>query len=203
MNVPQEIVVATTNAGKVREFKRLLADVKVKIRGLNEFRDLPEVRETGATFVENAAIKAAAYAQFLDSWVLADDSGLEVAALDDQPGVFSARYGGAALSDAERSRKLLFELEKTNDRERAARFVCALILADETGAARCTATGVCSGRIADKPKGTNGFGYDPIFVPDGFGETFGELDDEIKEKIGHRARASREIVRFLHGFLKI
>ncbi len=198
-----ELLVATTNNGKISEFANLFSNLPIKLRRLSEFADLPEVSETGATFEENANLKAAVYAVETNLWTLADDSGLEVAALNGAPGVFSARYGGAQLSDAERSAKLLSELEKTKDKERRARFVCAISLANPAGAVQLAAHGVCDGTISPKPMGKNGFGYDSIFIPTGFERTFGELDPIIKEKISHRTRATIEIMRFLQHFFEI
>lgn len=197
------MLIATTNTGKMREFAELLIDLPINLRDLNEFADLPAVAETGATFAENAGLKAAAGARATNLRTLADDSGLEVAALNSRPGVLSARYGGESLSDAERCEKLLSELDKTNDSERRARFVCVIACADERGVIEFVATGACSGTIARKPLGTNGFGYDAIFIPTGFEQTFGELSRETKAKISHRARAARETKRFLQRFFKI
>jgi XTP/dITP diphosphohydrolase len=195
-----EIVVATKNTGKVRELNELFADLPLQLKSLNEFLSLIEPKETGATFAENAVIKAQSYALQTKTWSLADDSGLEVEALDGAPGIFSARYAGENASDQERLTKLLHELNETQDRKRLARFVCAMAISDEKGKIKFLSEGVCEGKIAITPSGTNGFGYDPIFVPDGFEQTFGELSDEIKQKISHRARASKKIVAFLRGF---
>lgn len=198
-----ELLIATTNKGKTDEFANLLSGLPLKLRSLSEFADSPEVLETGTTFEENANLKAAAYAAETNLWTLADDSGLEVAALGGAPGVFSARYGGAALSDAERSAKLLSELEKTKNKERRARFVSVISLANPAGAIQISANGVCDGVISLKSLGKNGFGYDSVFIPDGFKQTFGELDPMIKEKISHRTRATTEIMRFLQQFFEI
>jgi XTP/dITP diphosphohydrolase len=163
----REIVVATKNLGKVKELRGLLADLPLQLKSLNEFTNVVEAEETGANFAENAVIKAQSYALQTGLWSLADDSGLEVEALGNAPGVFSARYAGENASD----REIKFLTE-----------------------------GVCKGKIALNPIGTNGFGYDPIFVPDGLEQTFGELPDEIKQKISHRAQAAENIITFLRGF---
>jgi len=195
-----EIVVATKNFGKVKELRGLLADLPLQLRSLNEFPNIFEAKETGASFAENAVIKARAYALQTKLWSLADDSGLEVAALGGAPGVFSARYAGENATDEEKITKLLYELNETQDGKRLARFVCAMAISDEKGEMKFLTEGVCDGKIALNPSGTNGFGYDPIFVPDNFDRTFGELSGEIKQKISHRARATEKIIPFLRGF---
>ena len=198
LNDKREILIATKNIGKVREMEELLADFPFVLRSLNEFPDMPDVEETGVTFAENAILKAREYAKQTKIWSLADDSGLEVAALNGAPGVFSARYAGENATDAERINKLLDELEKINDRR--ARFVCAMAIADETGEIKFLAEGICDGEIALNSSGTNGFGYDPIFIPEGFEHSFGELSGSVKHKISHRARAIEKIIRFLSDF---
>ncbi len=194
----EQLLVATGNAGKVRELKEFLVDLPVVLRDLNEFSDVSEVAETGATFIENAILKAAGYAAQTGFWTVADDSGLEVEALGGAPGVFSARYAGENAGDAEKIAKLLSELGDSSNMR--ARFVCAMAIADETGEIKFVSEGVCDGRITVTPRGTNGFGYDPIFIPDGFEETFGELSGEVKQKISHRARAMEKIIEYLRSF---
>jgi len=195
-----KLVVGTNNAGKIRELHELLEDLPVEIAGLSAFANIADVEETGATFEENAILKAKSYARQTGWWALSDDSGLEVEALGGAPGVFSARYAGENASNDEKIAKLLGELEKTSDPARRARFVCVMALADETGEIRFLTEGVCEGRIARHTRGTNGFGYDPIFVPDGFEETFGELSSTVKREISHRARAIEKIIRYLRSF---
>jgi len=205
MNVekPDKILIASGNTGKVREFVELLKDLPIDICGLKDFTKIEAVAETGASFEENARLKAAGYAVQTGLWTLADDSGLEVEAIGNAPGVFSARYGGETASNAEKIEKLLAELKKTGDRERKARFVCAIALAAPDGEIIRLEIGTCEGLIADKPLGNNGFGYDPIFVPENFRKTFGELPENIKQEISHRGRATRKIIRFLRDFFKI
>jgi XTP/dITP diphosphohydrolase len=195
------LLIATRNRGKVRELEELLADLPVNLRSLNDFPDIIEPEETGAAFVENAELKATYYSRQTGLWALADDSGLEVAALGGAPGVLSARYAGADASDAARISKLLSEIEGAENR--AARFVCAMAIADASGAIKFVGEGVCEGFIADAPRGANGFGYDPIFVPEGFAETFGELSGEVKRQISHRARAVDKIIAYLRGFYAV
>jgi XTP/dITP diphosphohydrolase len=192
------LLIATRNRGKVRELEEMLADLPVKLRSLNDFPNVVEPEENGATFIENAELKATYYARQTGLCALADDSGLAVAALGGAPGVLSARYAGAEASDAERIAKLLREIEAAENR--AARFVCAMAIADASGAIKFVGEGVCEGFITDAPRGANGFGYDPIFVPEGFAETFGELSGEVKRQISHRARAVNKIIAYLRAF---
>jgi XTP/dITP diphosphohydrolase len=197
---PDKILIATGNQGKVRELAELLKDVSVEICSLKDFPNIETVPETGATFEDNAKLKAAGYASQSGLWTLADDSGLEVAALGNAPGVFSARYAGETASDRERIEKLLSELANTDDAERRARFVCVVAFATPDAEVVCAETGVCKGHIAFKPLGDNGFGYDPIFVPDGFEQTFAELPENIKQEISHRGRAMCKFIRFFRDF---
>jgi XTP/dITP diphosphohydrolase len=195
-----EIVIGTQNAGKIKELAELMADLPIDLRGLNDFAGLVEPEETGVNFVENAALKARGYALQTGRWALADDSGLEVAALGNAPGIFSARYAGENATDRERIDKLLAELRATAAENRQARFVCAMAISDDEGVIRYVAEGVCDGLITDAPRGANGFGYDPIFVPEGFAETFGELSGAVKREISHRARATNKIIAYLRDF---
>lgn len=195
-----KLLVATNNAGKIKELHELLANLPVELFGLKDFENTFEPEETGATFTENAILKANSYARQTGFWALSDDSGLEVEALNGAPGVFSARYAGENATDQERIIKLLDELSEKGDKSRRARFVCAMAIADETGEIKFLAEGICDGKIALKPHGAHGFGYDPIFVPDGYEQTFGELSSAIKGKISHRAQAIGKIMRFLRTF---
>jgi XTP/dITP diphosphohydrolase len=195
-----ELLIATSNAGKVREALPLLDGLPLRWRSLAEFPGIAEVEETGATFAENAALKATAYAAQTGLWTLADDSGLEVDALGGAPGIFSARYGGKGASDAERIARLLDELSRTGDSERRARFVCVIAIADPDARLVNTSTGTCEGSIAFAPRGEGGFGYDPVFIPDGYQESFGELPPELKQRISHRARALGAARSFLFDY---
>ncbi|HVE59150.1 MAG TPA: XTP/dITP diphosphatase [Pyrinomonadaceae bacterium] len=195
-----KLLVATNNAGKIKELDELLADLPIRLFGLRDFENTFEPEETGATFADNAVLKANSYALQTGFWALSDDSGLEVEALNGAPGVFSARYAGENANDQERIVKLLDELTEKGGKSRRARFVCAMAIADETGEIKFQAEGICDGKIALKPRGTNGFGYDPIFVPEGYEQTFGELSSAIKGKISHRAQAIGKIMRFLRSF---
>lgn len=195
---PHELLIATTNQGKIIELRSLLASVPLlRLRSLAEFPETEDVEETGTTFSENAVLKATAYAGQTGLWTLADDSGLEVDALGGAPGVFSARYGGEGLNDAQRVERLLDELSGCPGQERSARFICVIAIADPQGQVANLSTGRCEGQIALAPKGTGGFGYDPVFIPGGFNQSFGELSPEIKQSISHRALALEGARSFL------
>ena len=181
------IVIATRNRGKLREFRSLLAPARVSLQSLEEAGMNGDFEETGNSFAENARLKALAWSGLSDLPVLADDSGLEVFALDRRPGIYSARYAGVGATDADRIAKLLDELGRRGG-DRAARFVCALALAFR-GALLIETEGECHGVIADGPRGTNGFGYDPIFLFPELGRTYAELSEEEKNRYSHRANA--------------
>ncbi|HKS26297.1 MAG TPA: XTP/dITP diphosphatase [Pyrinomonadaceae bacterium] len=194
---PNELVIATRNPGKLVEVRELMQDLPVALKSLMDFPASSEVEETGQTFAENASIKAAAYASQTGFWTLSDDSGLEVEALGGAPGIYSARYAGEQATDRDRIELLLSELARTGDSERRARFVCAVSVADPRGRILNVSEGACEGRIAHSPRGAGGFGYDPVFIPEGFEQSFGELSSEIKQVISHRARALLETRSFL------
>lgn len=193
-----KILLATGNTGKVRELRELVADSPVQPVDLTEFPHIVEPEETGSTFLENAELKAKSYSLQTGLWALADDSGLEVEALNGAPGVFSARYAGANAGNEKRIKKLLDELGNTESRR--ARFVCVMAVADENGTIKFNAEGICNGSIAFRASGEGGFGYDPIFIPDGFSETFGELPNEVKQQISHRKRAIVEIIQQIRRY---
>jgi XTP/dITP diphosphohydrolase len=181
----REILLATRNRHKTREFAQLLGG-NYQVRDLNARPEIQPGRESGVTFAENAIAKAMAAARQVGGMVLADDSGLEVEALQGRPGLFSARYAGEEASDAGNVEKLLRELAAATNR--AARFRCVLALARDAKLL-LTCEGVVEGSIALAPAGKNGFGYDPVFVPQGFGQTFAELPAALKNEMSHRARA--------------
>ncbi len=200
VNEELELLVATNNKGKVAELKKLLSNFPARLRSLSEFADGLNVKETGKSFRENAALKARGYALRTSLLALADDSGLEVAALDGMPGIFSARYAGENATDREKINKLLHELNEKQPAGRFARFVCAMAIADEKGEIKFAAEGICDGTISLEPRGNNGFGYDSVFIPEGFNETFGELSNDIKQQISHRAQAFKQIIQYLRDF---
>jgi XTP/dITP diphosphohydrolase len=197
------LLIATTNPGKLAELKGLLAELPFEFQSLDALSSYEDVEEVGTTFSENAVLKASQYAKQAGLPTLADDSGLEVAALGNAPGVLSARYGGVDLSFADKIDILLKELSGRVDEERRARFVCSVAIADSHGNITHLAEGVCKGTIAHQPRGNHGFGYDPIFIPDGFDQTFGELSGDIKQKISHRASAFSRIIPFLRDNIAI
>ncbi len=200
LSTDKNILIATGNAGKKAEIKALLAGSGFRFIGLEELGNAPDVEETGDTYRENATLKARAYASHFGVPSLADDSGLEVAALGGIPGVRSARYGGISMPFAEKMQMLLDELAKVPHLPRDARFVCSMALADRDGSILVCEDGICTGSITREARGTNGFGYDPIFIPTGFDATFAELDDLVKNNISHRALAAAKIKRYLLGF---
>ncbi len=191
LNRRMKLLIATRNRHKLGEIRSILGAHGVTCIGLDEVPDAPDVVEDGDTFEANAIKKAVSLAGVTGRWTLADDSGLEVEALGGAPGVRSARYAGEPSDDGANNRKLLAALG--NRPERRARFRCAIALADPAGAVR-TVTGTCPGVILTAPRGRAGFGYDPLFVPDGSDLTFAELDAATKNRISHRARALHEAV---------
>jgi len=186
MNKIKEFLIASNNKKKLIELKTIFEPYKINVLSPADVGGIPEVEETGCTFEENAVLKATKIAALTGKYVFADDSGLEVEALGNKPGVYSARYAGPGASDADRISKLLEELRFKNNRK--AHFVCVIAISSPSGEIR-TYRGEVYGRIIDTPRGGLGFGYDPIFVPDGFEQTFAELSAEIKNKISHRAKA--------------
>jgi len=185
---------ATGNAGKLREFRLASADAPVEIELLPGFRDLSPAVEDGATFEENAVKKALHYARYASGPLFADDSGLEVDALGGAPGVFSARYSGPGATDESNNRLLLENLRGVPDR--TARFTCAIALA-EAGRVHGVWRGAVEGRILDAPRGSQGFGYDPLFYYEPFDCTFGEVEGPRKFAVSHRGQALRAMLAWL------
>jgi XTP/dITP diphosphohydrolase len=185
----QPLIVATRNAHKTREIQRILG-ADFTVHDLSACYETPETVESGKTFGENAVLKATAASRQLPGLVVADDSGLEVDALGGAPGIYSARYSGQNATDKQNIDKLLAELARMDRAKRSARFRCVIALARD-GKLLGTFEGVVEGMIVDSPRGTNGFGYDPIFVPQEFEQTFGELPAGVKNRISHRGRAIR------------
>ena len=181
-----QLVVATRNKHKLEELRTLLAGWPVELRSALDYPGVPEVEEDGDTFEANAIKKAVTFARATGCWALADDSGLEVAALNNAPGVYSARYAGEPADYPANNAKLLHELGGTTDRR--ARFRCVIALSDPQGRAE-TVEGRCAGHIITALRGTAGFGYDPLFVPDDYTQTFAELPADVKNAISHRGRA--------------
>ncbi len=187
MSAP-ELVIATTNPGKVREYRTMLSDFFSRITGTHDRSGLEPVPETGSSFLENAEMKARGYFEQIQRPTLADDSGLCVEALDGRPGLHSARYAGENATDQENNQKLLDELKDVPEEGRSAYFECCIVMMMSEDRV-VNATGRCHGRIVREPRGENGFGYDPLFQPEGHDRTFGEMGDEEKHEISHRAKA--------------
>lgn len=193
----ESIVLASNNAGKVREIGQLLAGARIRVVPQGE-QGVPEVEETGLTFVENAILKARHAARHSGLAAIADDSGLEVDALRGAPGIYSARYAGAAASDQENLLKLLRELEDVPENQRTARFQCLLVyLRHANDPTPLICQGTWEGRILTAPRGTNGFGYDPVFFVPTEGCSAAELDPETKNRLSHRGQALRRLQQLL------
>lgn len=181
------LLVSTRNAHKVAEIREILGSA-FEVLDLSAITGLGEVEETGVTFEENATLKALAVSEHFDGWVIADDSGLEVGALGGAPGVWSARFSGPGATDASNRALLLEKLEGVRGKERSARFRCLIVLA-RAGRKLAAFSGSVEGIIINQEKGAGGFGYDPLFVPEGHCETFAQLGAEVKNALSHRARA--------------
>jgi len=188
------LVLATRNAAKLRELARILGD-QVPLAGLDDFPGAPDVPETGATFEENALLKARAIAEYTRLPAVADDSGLCVDALNGMPGVLSARWAGGHADDKANLDLVLAQVADVPDTRRGARFVCAAALVD--GGREVVVTGTVAGRLTRERRGSGGFGYDPIFLPDGFDLTTAEMTPEAKDAISHRGRAFRALAEFI------
>jgi XTP/dITP diphosphohydrolase len=188
----KEVIIATKNAGKAKEFQSLFAEKGIEVKSLLDFDNVPDINETGKTFVENAVLKAEAIANYFNKIVIADDSGLAVDALDGKPGVYSARYAGEQKNDQANIEKVLAELKGVPFEQRTARFHCALAVAIPQGRT-VVVEGTCEGYITEEARGTNGFGYDPIFYVPDKQKTMAELSKEEKNKISHRANALKEL----------
>jgi XTP/dITP diphosphohydrolase len=193
------LLIATSNEGKRAEIRLLLSGLRVSLFDLRNFPAIEPIAETGTTFVENASLKAFGYAVQTGLLTLADDSGLEVDALGGAPGARSARYTGESASDAERIEALLAALAFVDKSKRSARFVSAVVIAGSNGEILNVSEGECEGRIALSTRGDGGFGYDPVFIPNGSALTFAELKPEIKNQISHRARALAATRAYLLG----
>lgn len=195
-----KLMIATKNQKKKRELEDILSDLNATLLTMDDLGDAPEIVEDGVTFEANAIKKARTVAQMSNCITLADDSGLEVDYLGGAPGIFSARFAGPQANDEANNRKLLALLENVNNRERTARFVCAIAIAWPSGQVR-TVAGICPGTIIREAQGTGGFGYDPYFVPVGYQKTFAELPAEEKNRISHRGQALQQAKALLKAQL--
>lgn len=197
----KQIIIATKNQGKAKEFKQFFAPYNINAISLLEMsNEISDVEETGTTFIENAIIKAEAMRDLLQQPILADDSGLEIDALDGRPGVYSARYAGEEKNDQANIDKVLQELEGIPLQKRTARFVCVLAIA-RPGEDTIYRTGYCEGLIGLTQKGENGFGYDPIFIPSGYSSTMAQLSSVDKNKISHRSNALKQLEKWLKNLV--
>ena len=196
-----KIVLATGNKNKLREFQQILATDTLEIVPQSTFPDCPEVVEDGTTFEENALKKARAIAAHTGCIAMADDSGLEVDALMGEPGIYSARYAGEPRSDERTIELLLENMHRVCGAGRTAQFVCVIAVVTPQGQ-ELVVQGLCRGRITDRPMGSDGFGYDPVFLDEQTGRTFAQLTSEEKNQISHRGRAVRELRDRLPAFLK-
>ena len=194
----QKLLVATGNSHKTDEIRAILGAGYV-VSDLKAHPELPEVEETGTTFLENATLKAVEISKQVEGLILSDDSGLEVDALGGEPGVYSSRYAGEAGNDAANNKKLLHELQ--GEDSRTARFRCVMVLAQD-GEVLASFDGAVEGRMLSELHGEGGFGYDPLFVPDGYEQTFAQLSEEIKNQLSHRAVAMQKVVAWLATSLR-
>ena len=195
------VILATNNQGKVKELENMLKDFEVKVLSLKDFPELPEVEEDGETFTENALKKAREICVETNYITIADDSGLEVDALNGQPGVYSARFAGEVKDDAANNDKLLRLLKDVPEAKRTARFRCVIALVTPQGNEQVF-EGSCEGVIGHALKGAEGFGYDPLFIVPDYHKTFAELGIETKNKISHRGKAFKKTVEYLRTILK-
>lgn len=199
-DVQKEIVIATRNPGKMREITSILESSQIKFLSLLDFPEIPEIIEDGTTFAENAQKKAMVISRLTGRLAIADDSGLCVQAWQGKPGIFSSRFAGENATDKERYQKLLREMQGIPLAKRRAAFFCAIAIASPQGKVQVV-EGKCSGLISLSPRGTHGFGFDPIFLLPKLGKTMAELGPEEKNKISHRARALKKLKKILPTFL--
>lgn len=193
MQAPPRLIIATRNAHKTAEIRAMLGE-EFEVLDATDFPNFPEIEETGTTFLENARLKAEGISARVDGWVLSDDSGLEVDALAGAPGVWSSSYGGEEGNHAKNNARLLKEM--SGKAERGARFRCTMVLA-RCGVEQANFSGVVEGRLVDALSGSEGFGYDPLFIPAGHEQTFAELGDAVKNTLSHRAHALAQVISFL------
>jgi XTP/dITP diphosphohydrolase len=197
----KEVIIATKNPGKAREFEHIFAPRGIAVRTLLDFPEIEDVEETGTSFEENATLKAEAVSKQLNKMVIGDDSGLMVDALEGRPGIYSARYAGEPKNDQKNLEKVLQELQGVSEENRTARFYCALAVA-VPGKETITVAGTCEGRIIQEQRGTNGFGYDPVFYVPEKGWTMAELSSDEKNKISHRANALKKLEGMLDSIVE-
>lgn len=194
-----EVILASSNLHKLREFRDMFKSVPhIELISLHRFHDYIPPEETGATFRENAILKAEHAAKHFNTWAIADDSGLVIPALKGEPGVRSRRYAGLHATDSENRQKLIQEMEPLKDQARTAFYECCLAIADPSGVKKCV-EGICEGMIIDREKGNCGFGYDPLFLKNDYEKTFGELEESIKNRVSHRRKAFERMINYLES----
>jgi XTP/dITP diphosphohydrolase len=200
VSIAVELLVATRNAGKVREIRKALSGLGVRILSLHDFRDVPEMEEDGKSFAENALKKARFYSKAYGRLTLSDDSGLEVDFLRGAPGIYSARFAGEKASDRENNLKLLRRMEGVSLSKRGARFKCVIAIVSPDGR-EAVVEGECGGRVGLKEVGKKGFGYDPLFIFPRLRKTMAQLNLEEKNEISHRGKALRKLRKIIDRFL--
>lgn len=197
MNPSRTIVLASRNQKKAREVAEILAPAGFRVIPVTEFPAVPEVEEDGLTFAANAAKKASEVARHLGQWVIGEDSGLQVDALNGGPGIYSARYSGEGATDEKNNQKLMAELINVPEEKRGAGYLCSVALSSPAGDIRVAFEGTCRGRILREANGAGGFGYDPYFLIPEYHLTFGQLSSVVKHRLSHRARAFAKFVPLL------
>lgn len=195
MQIRPRLIVATRNAHKTGEIRAMIGD-RFEVLDATDFPECTEIEETGTTFLENARLKAEDVSRLVEGWVLSDDSGLEVDALGGAPGVWSSSFGGEEGNHPRNNARLIDEMAGKS--ERTARFRCTMVLA-RNGAEVAHFSGTVEGHIIDEPRGAQGFGYDPLFIPTGYSATFSELGEEVKNSLSHRSRALAQVVEYLRS----
>jgi XTP/dITP diphosphohydrolase len=199
--MPLELLIATRNKKKLGEIREILSGLDLKITSLLDYEGIPRIVEDGRTFVQNAVKKAATIALFSGKLVLGEDSGLEVLLLANRPGVYSARYCGTGATDKKNNLKLLRELKGVPLKKRMARYRCAVALADAKHLIGVVSRS-CKGLIGFRPRGTFGFGYDPLFIIEKYGKTFAQLGPQVKHKMSHRYKALKKVRQLIESYLK-
>ena len=193
MSSPHRLIIATRNAHKTAEIRAMIGD-RLEVLDVTSFPECPVIEETGSTFLENARLKALGISRLIEGWVLSDDSGLEVDALDGAPGVWSSSYGGEEGNHARNNATLLEKMHGMHDRR--ARFRCTMVLA-ANGSEIAHFSGTVEGKIINEARGAQGFGYDPLFIPEGHEATFAELGEDVKNTLSHRSRALMQVMAYL------
>ncbi|HZK43469.1 MAG TPA: XTP/dITP diphosphatase [Syntrophomonadaceae bacterium] len=196
----RKLLIATRNKGKQREIDSLLSPLGIKTLSLNDIPPIPDIKEDGLSFIDNAIKKAQETSKLTGYICLADDSGLVVDALNGRPGIYSARFAGNNATDEANNQKLLDLMEGIEEKNRTARFVCAIAISHHNGK-MVYVEGVCEGKIDTRMRGDRGFGYDPLFVPDGFEQSFAQLSNRDKQLISHRGKALEKAVPLIQGFI--